>query len=148
MDQATAPAPTASTPPPDDSFQHAATVAAEFIGPLTRMPSSVRLELNWPTGWGIICAFLSDQIAGLDEIATALDAPITTAHTGDEIHLESCARVHGVEIRAFALISRAQYAELQGQPTQVLGEPGETPPEAPALIHVPAAHTEDQDGGE
>ncbi|MDT0476203.1 hypothetical protein RM863_29170 [Streptomyces sp. DSM 41014] len=148
MDQATAPAPTTSTPPPDtDSFQHAAAVAAEVVGPLTCTPSSVRLEPNWPSGWSVVLTFLSDQVGGLDDIATALGVPITTAYSGTEIHLEVCTRVHDVEVRAFTLVSRDQFAELQSQDERAPDDTADADvDQAPDVIHVPATPTADQDG--
>jgi hypothetical protein len=126
VDQATeattATAPAQTRPDADvDSFEYAATVAAEVVGPLTRTrtPSSVRIEPNWPSGWGVVLTFLSDQAVGVFDFATSVDVPVTQAQSGSEIHLEADAYVHGIEIRAFALVTAEQAAQLENPSSTV-----------------------------
>ncbi|MDT7847252.1 hypothetical protein [Streptomyces justiciae] len=129
MDQATqATTPTAPTYAGDETFAHAAAVATSVIDSLTTdtYPSSVRIEPILPSGWAVTILFLSHQAAGLYAVAAHADVPVTRAVQGEEIHLEVYARVLEVDVRAAVLVTQAQVAQLEGEPTPLDGEPGHT----------------------
>lgn len=117
MDQATqATTPTAPAYEGDETFAHAAAVAASVVGPLPAdlRPSSVRTDSLLPSGWAVTIIFLSHQAAGLYAVAAHLDVPITRAVHGEEIHLEAYARLQEIDVRAAALVTSAHAAELEG----------------------------------
>jgi hypothetical protein len=159
VEQATqATTPTAPTYQGDETFAHAAAVAASIVDRLSldAHPSSVRLEPILPSGWAVTILFLSHQAAGLYEAAAHTDVPITRAVHGEEIHLEAYARILNVDVRAAVLVTPAQAAELEGQPAPT--EPTPTPADevatapmplgASVFAHVPAVTLVEAPGGE
>ncbi|MEU6376757.1 hypothetical protein [Streptomyces sp. NPDC046909] len=159
MDQATqATTPTAPTYAGDETFAHAAAVAASVVDPLpsdTR-PSSVRVEPILPSGWAVTIIFLSHQAAGLYAVAAHVDAPITRAVHGEEIHLEVYARVLEVDIRAAVLVTPTQLAQLEGEPAPLETQPeratdvsaAPVPLGSSVLAKVPAVTPVEVPGGE
>lgn len=139
MDQATqATTTTAPTFAGDETFAHAGAVAAGVVDHLTpnARPSSVRIEPSLPSGWAVTILFLSHHAAGLYEVAATIDAPITRATHGEEIHLETYARVLEVDLRAAVLVTATQAAVLDGlaAPAEPTPGPADSAPAAPVPL--------------
>lgn len=128
-DATTTTAPHEHTTVGDDTFLHAAAVAASIVDPLTpdTRPSSVRIEPNFPSGWAVTILFLSHHAAGLYEVAANTGAPITRAFRDEEIHLEAFVCLKNVDVRAAVLVTPTQAAELEGEHTPAKPLPTRAP---------------------
>jgi hypothetical protein len=116
VDQATqVTAPAASTPPRTGTFQHAHAIAGDIVTQLAQLPFAVEVEEDWPSGWRVHLKFREQRAAGLFAFASFVDVPVTRAQTTFGVHLDAIVRFETVEVRASALVSPAQAAELTGQ---------------------------------
>lgn len=161
MEQATAhthsPAPVLAT------FQHAHDVVGRIVPYLERQPFAVEIEEDWPSGWRAHLKFRETRGAGLLELASLLDVPVTSASTAFGVHLDAIARIEDVEIRGSALVSPEEAARLEGEsvPARAQAAPAEEAPaaqpvplgssvlaEMPAIVSVlpaPSVHLDDED---
>ncbi|MFI5685852.1 hypothetical protein [Streptomyces sp. NPDC051636] len=121
MDQAT------GTTPAADSFEHAHEVVGSIIARVEIQPLAVELEQDFPSGWRVHCKYRADGGAGLYELATLLDVPVTRSDNSLGVFLDAITRIRGIEIRGSALVSAEQAAALEGQPAPVATAPDTSP---------------------
>ncbi|WP_200676907.1 hypothetical protein [Streptomyces sp. MBT65] len=107
-----------------ETFAHAHAVAGIVVAELNadQLPFAVEIEEDFSSGHRVHLKVRATLARGLLAFASVFDVPVTRADTAFGVHFDAITRIEDVEVRASALVSPVQAADLEGQPAP-LSEP-------------------------